>query len=200
MKANVFNSVSNNSVSNNSVSIVALYESVTKKQGKSALATVQYVPIKKAIKMLNIALENEDRKIVSARFKEELRAAGFDKFTMQCVHWAWTTNALILPPKEGDSDFRIVHARIDEFGRKCYDYKDLLRSFEMKYSWAIDAMDARIQAEKEAKRAENQAKKEVKANKMAEAYTAQKEALERVLGHALTDAQMAELKKNIKVA
>lgn len=162
-----------------------------KKRGTSAVAQVTYMSLSKAIKVVNVALERvEDAKYINApKLREELKVCGFSKFCTDCLPFMWGTHTLVLAPSKGESDFRYIQ-RVDEKGCPVYSPAELVRAFESKFESALEAEKARKAAERDAKREEREERKAKKAADALAIANEQKREFEKVLGRAVTDAEL----------
>lgn len=145
----------------------AYVETIKSEVIKSATREVEYMPLKHAIKAVNLALEKCDKKLVSPNLKGELCRAGFGKFCIGCLDFFNGVETLALAPKPGESDWAFIHAKVDALGRPCYSVRQLVKCFEYKFGFEFKAYNdearaikERVRAEKAEARAEKKAKKE----------------------------------------
>ena len=175
-----------------------VYEANCRQKGTSATAEVTYVTISKAIKMINVALENntakgESKAINAPTLKAELASTGHDKFCIDCLDFMYGTHTLLCAPKAGESDFVLIHARKDSEGRNTYRLVDLIRCFEAKYASIFEAQKAAKAAEREAEKAAKAAERAKKNAEKADALKQAKANLEATFGRTLSNEEFEKM-------
>ena len=161
-----------------------------KKLGSSAVTQATNLSIKKALKAINVALEQDGGRTISApELAFELSAAGFSKFCIDAIDLVFGNSALV-GPSDGN-DINLVWGKLDDAGRRRWQISAFIRSFEWKYR-------AEIAAAKAKRAAARKAKADAKADAAAVQLKFMENQLTQFLGRALKDEERAQLAAEAK--